>query len=167
MRNHQQDKYYERTYLGADLGFWWEGFSLYAEYYHRLDKAALDAPTGQIPPEIHAEGVNAQIGYFPPLPIAREHLEVVFRFERFDPNETTRPSNDSGERDLDQSNPTWGYMGFVFGLNAFADRGHNLKLQTSYEVRNETTRCLVGQTGAGCTGYIKNNLFLLQATAAF
>jgi hypothetical protein len=165
MRNHAQDKHFMRTYLGADLGFWWEGFSLYAEYYHRKDQPVDTTPDAQ---GVTAEGFNAQVGYFPPLPFVREHLELAFRVQRFDPDkEVPNPGGDSGARDLDQSNPTWGYLGLTFGLNGYADRGHHLKMQASYEMRNETKRCLQGQSGDTCTGFIKNNLLLLQATAAF
>jgi hypothetical protein len=113
-------------------------------------------------------GWNVQAGYFPPLPFTREHLEVVARVHYIDPNIGVKnPANDNGARDLDQSNPTRGYRGYVFGLNLFVDRGHKLKLQASYEIRNETKRCLEGQSGNGCTGFIKNDIFTLQGTAAF
>lgn len=165
MRNRADDKHFNRTYLGADLGFWWEGFSLYAEYYHRKDQP-VDAPAGA--QAVTAEGFNAQAGYFPPLPFVREHLELAFRVQRFDPDkEVTQPAKDVGARDLEQSDPTWGYLGLTFGLNGYADRGHHLKMQASYEIRNETKRCLEGQSGDACSGFIKNNLLLFQATAAF
>ncbi len=91
------------------------------------------------------------------------------RVQRFDPYvEVTAPGADAGERELDQSNPTWGYMGYVVGLNVFPlSWGHNFKVQASYEIRNETKRCLTGQSGKACTGFIGNNLFLLQGTVGF
>ena len=90
------------------------------------------------------------------------------RVEQFDPYiEVQHPGLDAGERDLDQANPTWGYLGYSSGSTCFRLWGHNLKLQASYEVRNELKRCLAGQSGGGCTGFIKNNLFLLQGTVGF
>jgi hypothetical protein len=171
-------KHYNRFYVGGDAGVWFEGASLYAEIYRREDRANCfdDASKGAVcpagissPPPITAEGWNIQAGYFPHLPWVHQHVEIVARVERFDPYvEVTQPGHDAGERDLDQSNPTWGYLGYVFGLNVFPlSWGHNLKVQASYEIRNELKRCLVGQSGSGCTGYINNNLFLLQGTVGF
>lgn len=166
MRNHIDDKHYVRTHIGADLGLWWEGASLYAEYFRRTDRGDNSQPAN--PPPITSEGFNVQVGYFPPAPWTQEHLEIVGRFERFDPFvETKTPGHDAGERDLDQSNPTWGYQGYVFGVNVFPTKVHDVKLQASYEIRNETKKCLQGESGAGCTGFIRNNLFVAQATVAF
>jgi len=178
MLNTLEAKHYERLYVGGDVSVWFEGASLYAEIYRRTDRpnCADDAskgplcPTGtSAPAPITAEGFNIQAGYFPHLPWIHEHVEVIARVERLDPYvEVTQPGADAGERDLDQSNPTWGYMGYVFGLNLFPlSWGHGLKLQGSYEIRNELKRCLQGQSGSGCTGYINNNLFLLQGTVGF
>jgi hypothetical protein len=178
MFNHAGDTHYLRSYYGADVAAYWEGFSFYAELYHRTDRSDCSAdptapsscPTGTTPPAaVTAAGFNMQAGYFPPLPWVREHLEVEGRVERFDPDiEVTTPGADSGSRDLTQANPTWGYVGIIGGLSVFLfERGHDLKLQTSYEIRDETKRCLEGQTGNACTGYIHDNLFLLQATVGF
>ncbi len=103
----------------------------------------------------------------------REHLELpVFRVEYFDPAmDVKNPTGDSGARDLNQTNPTWGYIGYVIGANYFLNHKHTLKAQASYEIRNETKQCLQGQvlgsTTNGCTGYIANNLFVAQITAGF
>ena len=176
MRNRLEDKSFYRTYFGADLGFWWQGLSLYAEAYHRTDcpigqscPVFFGAPQGSLNPAgITGEGWNVQAGYFPPLPWLREHLEVAARVQRFDPaREVASPANDAGARDLDQSNPTWGYLGVQVGGSFYWDRGHDLKLSGSYEIRNETKSCLQGQSGNACTGVIANNLLLIQGTAAF
>lgn len=178
MWNTQEDKHYDRLYVGGDIGVWWQGASLYGEIYRRTDKpncvAAGDKGTpcarGVVPPApITAEGWNIQLGYFPHLPWIHEHIEIVGRVQRFDPYvEVKKPGADAGERELDQSNPTWGYMGYQVGLNVFPlDWGHNLKVQASYEIRNELKKCLAGQAGNACTGFINNNLFLLQGTVGF
>ena len=198
MKNRSDDKHFRRTYLGADLGGWWKGASLYAEFYARRDEPIAD-PTGATPPPtsicgangvawafkndddpagnpanqacVTAVGWNVQAGYFPPVGWLEEHLEAVARVERFDPyREVTNPGADSGARDLDQSNPQWGYMGYILGLNVFPKKTHDVKLQASYEIRNETKTCLQGQGGSSgkpCTGVIDNNLLLVQATGAF
>lgn len=178
MWNTQEDKHYDRLYIGGDAGAWFQGASLYAEIYRRTDKPSCVAagekgtacPAGAVPPApITGEGWNIQLGYFPHLPWVHDHVEIVGRVQRFDPYvEVTEPGADAGERELDQSNPTWGYMGYVVGLNVFPlSWGHNFKVQASYEIRNETKRCLAGQSGKGCTGFINNNLFLLQGTVGF
>ena len=176
MRNRLEDKHFYRTYFGADLGFWWRGLSLYAEAYHRTDCPIGDAcpaffaaaRSSLNPNAITGEGWNVQAGFLPPIPWVEEHLEVAVRVQRFDPaREVAVPTNDAGARDLDQSNPTWGYQGIQVGGNFYWDRAHDLKLSGSYEIRNETKACLQGQGGNACTGAIANNLLLLQATAAF
>src|SRR6185437_6474862 len=72
-----------------------------------------------------------------------EHLELpVFRVEYFDPAmDVKNPTGDSGARDLNQTNPTWGYIGYVIGANYFLNHKHTLKAQASYEIRNETKQC--------------------------
>lgn len=167
MRNRLEDKHFQRKYVGADLGAWYRGASLYAElYYHVDDPITTVGPTAGT--QVKQLGWNIQAGYFPPLPWVEEHLEVVARAEYIDPNIGVKtPVNDNGARDLDQSNPTWGYMGFLFGANYFLNHAHTLKAQLHYEVRNETKRCLAGQVDPSCTGYIKNNLLVAQVTAGF
>lgn len=170
MRNHVDDKHYQRTHVGADLGLWFMGASLYAEYYKRTDRA--DAPNDphivNQAPSVTSEGFNVQVGYFPPAPWVEEHLELAARVEAFDPNkEVPHPGIGAGLRDLDQATPQWGYRGYLLGVNVFPTKVHEVKLQASYEIRNETKKCLDGQSGAACTGYIRNNLFVAQATVAF
>jgi hypothetical protein len=166
MRNRVQDKSFTRTYLGADLGLWLMGASLYAELYHRDSVPTSGAAAGTT--KQTAQGFNIQAGYFLPLPWAEEHLELVGRVQRFDPvTQEKHPLPDPGARDLDQSNPTFGYLGFGGGVNVFPFGAHEVKIQASYEVRNETKRCLSGQTGGICTGRYKNDIAIVQATAGF
>jgi hypothetical protein len=167
MKHRADELHFNRNYVGADLAAYWEGASLYGEFYYHIDDpiAVPGAATGQ---RVRQLGWNVQAGYFPPLPWVREHLEAVARVEFFDPNtDVLHPTNDSGARDLDQSNPTWGYLGYVFGVNYFLNHKHTLKAQASYEIRNETKQCLLGQNAPNCTGYISNNLFVAQITAGF
>jgi hypothetical protein len=167
IRNRSDDKHFNRNYVGADLAAYWEGASLYAELYWHLDSPI---PVMGSPPAARVKqlGWNVQAGYFPRLPWVREHLEAVARVEFFDPDvDVLHPTNDSGARDLTASNPTWGYLGYVFGLNYFLNHKHTLKAQASYEVRTETKQCLAGQALPNCTGYIKGNLFVAQITAGF
>lgn len=167
MRNRFEDKHFLRSYVGADLGAWWYGASIYGEVYYHVDEPLITSGPNATT-MVKQLGWNVQAGYFLPLPWVREHVEIVGRIQRIDPNiGVTQPANDNGARDLDQSNPTWGYMGFVLGANVFLNHDHDFKLQASYEIRNETKRCLEGQSGDGCTGYIDNNLFVVQATAGF
>jgi hypothetical protein len=167
MRSHFDDKHVERTYLGGDLAAYWEGASVYGEIFYHVD-VPLFTTGPNATSEIKQLGWNIQGGWFPRLPWVREHIELVGRVERFDPDEeVTKPDNDEDARELTGANPTWGYMGFLMGANFFWLYGHDLKLQGSYEVRNETKGCLANQTGAQCTGYIANNLFVLQITGGF
>lgn len=165
MRNRLEQKDFDRKYAGADLAAYWYGASLYGEIFYHVDTPAGDqASTARV----RQLGWNVQAGYFPPLPWVREHLEVVARVEYFDPAmNIAHPTGDAGARDLNQSNPTWGYMGYVFGGNYFLNHKHTLKAQASYEIRNETKQCLQGQTLPNCTGFIANNLFVAQITAGF
>jgi hypothetical protein len=190
MKNRSDDKHFRRTWLGADLGAWWKGASLYAEVYARRDdpipdesqaKPAVSCPASGVgwvlkddsagnPSCITAIGWNVQAGFFPPIGYLEQHVEVTARIQRFDPwREIAKPTGaDSGVRDLDASNPQWGYTGIVLGANLFPNKTHDLKLQADYEIRNETKRCLAGQPENGaCTGHIRNNLLLVQATGAF
>lgn len=165
MKNRLEDKHYNRNYVGADLAAYWYGASLYGEFYYHVDEPT-DAMGSAA--RVKQMGWNVQAGYFLPLPWIREHVEVVGRVEYIDPNIDVKvPANDSGARDLDQSNPTWGYMGFLVGANYYLFHTHQLKAQLNYEVRNETKRCLAGQMDPNCTGYIKNNLLVAQITAGF
>lgn len=167
MRNRFDDKHFTRNYLGADVGAWFAGASLYAEFYYHVDEPLFTSGPSATT-RVKQLGWNVQAGYFLPLPYVREHLELALRVQALDPNiDVQTPANDAGARDLDQSNPTWGYLGFVAGVNYFPLATHNLKLQASYELRNETKRCLEGQSGDGCTGFINNNLLVVQATAGF
>ncbi len=165
MRDRLEQKDFDRKYVGADLSALWYGASLYGEVYYHVDDPAHAMPSTA---GVRQLGWNVQAGYFPPVPWVREHLEAVFRVEYFDPAmDVLHPTGDSGARDLNQTNPTWGYMGFVFGANYFLNHKHTLKAQATYEVRNETKECLQGQSPPNCTGYISNNLFVAQITAGF
>lgn len=167
MRNRLEDKHFNRNYIGADLGAWWRGASLYGEFYYHVDDP-VEATGPNATARVKQLGWNVQAGYFLPVPWVKEHLEIVARVQALDPNiDVKTPANDNGARDLDASNPTWGFMGFQFGANYYLFHSHTLKAQVAYEVRNETKRCLEGQTGSGCTGAIKNNLFVAQVTAGF
>jgi hypothetical protein len=168
MRNRLEDKHYNRNYLGADLAAYWHGASLYGELYYHVDLPTEDASASGGAARVKQIGWNVQGGYFLPLPWVREHLELAVRVQGIDPNvDVKHPTNDSGARDLDASNPQWGYLGLLAGLNYYLFHTHQWKAQLSYEVRNETKRCLAGQSDPGCTGYIKNNLLVAQITAGF
>jgi hypothetical protein len=167
MKNRLEDKHFNRNYVGADLAAYWHGASLYGEFYYHVDEPT-DAGMAGSSARVKQLGWNVQAGYFLPLPWVREHLELVGRVNYIDPNiDVKQPTNDSGARDLDASNPQWGYMGFLVGLNYYLFHTHFLKAQASYEIRNETKRCLLGQMDPNCTGYINNNLFVAQITAGF
>jgi hypothetical protein len=169
MQDKLVSKQFNRYWAGGDLAAYWEGASLYAEVFYHVDQG-FAVPTAPAPANVRQLGGNVQVGYFPPLPWVREHLEPVFRWEYFDPAmDVQHPNNDPGSRDLTGTNPTWGYMGFVLGLNYFLNHKHTVKAQVSYEIRNETKQCLQGQSLAmnNCTGYIANNLFVAQITTGF
>jgi len=158
---------YTRHWAGADLAAYWEGASLYGEFFYRVDTGyalnSMPAPTN-----IKMLGWNVQAGYFPPLPWVREHLEVALRMEQFDPAiEVTQP--DGTAIQLSATHPEQGYMGYLFGLNYFLTHRHTAKVQVSYEIRDQTKQCLQGQSLAmnNCTGYYADNLFIAQITAGF
>jgi Phosphate-selective porin O and P len=165
MRDRFPSKDFDRKYVGGDISAWWYGASLYGEVYYHVDSPAGDMASTAM---VRQAGYNIQAGYFPPVPWVREHLEAAVRVEYFDPAlDVQHPTGDAGAMDLNQSNPTWGYRGYIFGLNYFLNHKHTLKAQASYEVRNETKQCLMGQTLPNCTGYIRGNLFVAQITAGF
>lgn len=167
MRNRLEDKHFNRNYVGADLGAWYRGASLYGEFYYHVDDP-VETMGPNATARVRQLGWNVQAGYFPPIPWVKEHLEIVGRVEYLDPDmDVKKPANDNGARDLDASNPTWGFMGFQVGLNYYVFHSHWLKAQATYEIRNETKPCLDGQSGSACTGAIKNNLFVAQVTAGF
>jgi hypothetical protein len=172
MQNHVNETKLKRTYVGADGSFIYQGASLYGEFYYRRDAPENAAAKASGIAQVTARGFNVQAGYFPPFDYTRDHVELAVRFQQFDPNiETAEPS--PGD-DLTSSNPVQGFQGIGFGLNWFAHRGHGAKIQAYYELRNELKKCLSGQRkpdlsppDAGCTGFVKNNVFFLQATASF
>lgn len=167
MQNRASDKNLKKQWVGGDLAAYFRGASLYAEVYRRVD-TPIDAAKAGV--KVTATGLNVQVGYFAPIGWVERHVEVVARFQTFDPFTQTKhpPNADPSERDLDSTgNPSWGYRGFVGGVNVFPNERNDVVFQASYEVRNETKPCLVGQSGATCTGTIKNNLFVAQATFAF
>ena len=172
MHNRVNETRLKRTYAGADGSFIFQGASLYAELYYRRDAPENQAATDSGIAEVTAFGYNVQAGYFPPLPYARDHVEVAVRFQRFDPNreQSEPPKGD----DLTSSNPVQGFQGLGFGLNWFAHRGHGAKIQAYYELRNELKKCMSGQRNAelsppdrDCTGFVKNDVLFIQATASF
>jgi hypothetical protein len=176
------EKQFDRKYVGVDLAAYWQGASLYFEFYYHVDQGysinvmgttmpppcmvPAGKPAGFEPACFRMLGWNLQAGYFVPVPWVREHLELVARVESFDPAmDVTQPN--LGSFDLTASNPTQGYMGYIFGLNYFLNHKHTAKAQVSYEIRNELKQCLVGETLPNCHGYVANNLFVAQLTAGF
>jgi hypothetical protein len=158
---------YQRKWLGADLAAFWEGASLYGEFFYHVD-SGYKLNNNPAPPTITQIGWNVQAGYFLPVPWVREHLELIARVESFDPwKEVTQP--DGGAVQLSATNPEQGYMGYVFGLNYFLNHRHNAKVQVTYEIRDQTKQCLMGETLAmhNCNGYYSDNLFIAQITAGF
>jgi hypothetical protein len=129
-------------YHGVDAAASWRGASIYGELYYHTDDPVVAAGASASVKQI---GANGQVGYFPPIPWVEEHVEVVGRVQYIDPNiGVNQPAPDSGSRELDGANPTWG--------NLFFDRGHDLEVQATYEIRNETKPCLAGQSRAQCPG---------------
>jgi hypothetical protein len=172
MHNQVSDIRSKRTYLGADGSFLWRGLSLYGEFYQRKDEPEDQAARDAKVPVVTARGFNVQAGYFAPAPYVEEHLEVVARFQQLDPDvEVKYPT---ARDDLGTANPSQGFRGLGFGLNWFLRGTHFAKLQAFYEFRSELKKCLTGQRQetqanpeANCTGFVKNDVFTLQATGAF
>lgn len=135
---------------------------------------ATDTPDTIEQVQAKAEGYNIQLAGFLPLDWFEEHIELVARHQYIDPN--TKVENPDGY-DIDATNPTQGFRSFEFGLNWFIDGlradylhpggAHNAKVQISYEIRNEVKECMTGQEQPNCTGFIKNNVLLVQATGGF
>jgi hypothetical protein len=167
MKHRATDLHFDRTWAGGDIAAYWQGASLYGEIFYHVDNP-IAVPGTPVGDRIRQVGANLQGGYFLPLPWVQEHVELVVRVEFFDPaTDVTHPNGDSGSRDLNQSNPTWGYLGYVLGVNYFLDHRHTAKAQVSYEIRDETKPCLLGQVEPHCTGTIANNLFVAQITVGF
>jgi hypothetical protein len=172
MHNQVSDIRYKRTYLGADASFLWRGLSVYGEFYQRKDdpedQAARDAGV-QV---VTARGFNVEAGYFVPVGYAEEHLQLVGRVQQLDPNREVKYP--TPRDDLTTTNPSQGFRGYGVGLNWYLRGTHFAKLQAFYEFRNELKKCLTGQIQvgaadpeAGCTGFVKNDVLTIQATAAF
>lgn len=172
MHNRVTDIRYKRTYLGADASFLWRGLSLYGEFYQRKDEPEDQEARDAKVPVVTARGFNVQAGYFVPAPYVEEHLELVARLQQLDPNLEVK--DPPGRDDLTTANPSQGFRGLGVGINWFIRGNHLAKLQAFYEFRSELKKCLPGQRKAdqaspeaACTGFVKNDLLTLQATAAF
>lgn len=135
---------------------------------------AGDEPAKMNQEVVKVVGYNLQAGAFLPLRWFEDHLELVARHQSLDPNtHVSQPDS----FDLTATNPTQGYQTIELGVNWFlgglrpkaprAGAAHNAKIQATYEIRNETKKCMAGQTEPGCTGYINNNVLIVQATGGF
>ncbi|HVK62917.1 MAG TPA: hypothetical protein VM694_00500 [Polyangium sp.] len=125
--------------IGADVGFWYAGASFHGEFYYRLQDVTLFLPTNLTPVyTVHSFAANAQLGYFLPFGLLREHLEIALQGQFVERR---------------------GYPNIVFagGANVFFDRGHRLKTQLFYE---NTTSVWAGDD-------LRSHRVMLQATAGF
>jgi len=136
----QEPGTFDKIALGADLGVWYAGASLYGELLFAEDRSV------QTPSSVtRSLGLNVQAGYFPPLPFMREHVEIVGRVERLE-SRTERPL--SAPQIRETTTLTWSA-----GLNFFVDRGHLLKMQIFYQGDQYTDD--------------RDDTLILQATAGF
>ncbi|MDC3954979.1 hypothetical protein [Polyangium jinanense] len=114
---------------GADVGFWYAGASFYGEILYRVqDGNPPPGAQGSEPDDIRWLVTSAQLGYFLPFGLLREHVELVARAQY---------------RDIDLLGAGYAIGG---GVNGFFDRGHRLKAQLFYDVGFEGARVMLQAT---------------------
>lgn len=163
--SYQQQEAYVQAVFGADVTVKYQGAFLYAEFmrnnqnYNEL-------------PDRYAEGFNVQLGYMIPAPWANEHLEVVGRYEHYDPqtavNEvdeaTLQPSAPGGgpASTRQQGQNTW-----IGGVNWYVQGNHDFKIQANYthRVASEDWRGSASQENIPAED--SDDSFLLQVTYRF
>ena len=164
MRNRFDDKHFDaelpRRRRSPATG---EGASLYGELFYHVDQPAL-----QSRPERDGARSSRSAGTCRPATSRRSlgrasTSSSSARVEYIDPDiDVKKPANDSGARELDGANPTWGYIGFLFGRNLFWTTATP---QAPGELRDpQRDQALPrGADRRKCTGAIKNNLFVAPA----
>ena len=112
--------------FGAELQFAWDIFSLQGEV---LDQAIVHANTTVA--DYHVQGFYAQVGCFVPAPWARDHLEVVGRFDMSDPNTAFGAAEGEAQPDLQATRRI--SAGLNYYVRKDPSRFHDLKVQASFE----------------------------------
>lgn len=159
---------YEQRNVGADLGFYWQGLSLYGEVF-RSDR---DYNNDDLNTDYAGFGWNIQAGYFIPAPYVRERLELVGRVEEFDPQrahdedraDEVQPSN-SGTGPAN-SNGTQASRNYVAGLNWYFF-GHDLKLQANYTHRQSLENSTTSARDENVPLDVNDDTFYLQMNYRF
>lgn len=159
---------YDQTNVGADLLFYWQGFSLYTEaFYRRRDYVDEDAN-----PNFEGFGYNAQLGYFIPAPYVRERLEIVARVEEWDPERAIDPAREADLRPTSAGNGPANSGGeqavrnYSGGINWYFS-GHDLKLQANYTHRDQLENTQLSASSADVPLDVDDDTFYLQLTYRF
>jgi hypothetical protein len=165
---YQQQEAYIQAVYGADLTVKYQGAYFYAEYMRNNQNYNTDV-------DRYAEGYNLQVGYMIPAPYLRDHIEVVGRYEYFDPVqpafsdnaedvETLRPSAPGGGAATSrlQGQNTW-----IGGVNWYVKGNHDFKVQANYthRIASEDWRGSAAQDAIPADD--TDDTFLLQVTYRF
>jgi hypothetical protein len=144
---------------GADLAFFWGGFSLYGELLYRVftregDRVATGDEVGF--------GYAIQGGYLLPIEDFERNVEIAGRFDFYDPARC--PNSDCDPDELappaDPMDPKLGRSTVTAGVNFFFTGDHTWKLQANYVWAMETE---IPEVTDG--GHVADDAFLLQMTA--
>jgi hypothetical protein len=162
----QQEGYVEAVF-GGDLTVKYQGAFLYAEYMKANRNYNEQA-------DRFAEGYNVQLGYMIPAPWFRDHIEIVGRYEYYDPTQPVR--NDptdiealtpSGAGGGPASSRQQGQYNYIGGINWFIDGSHDFKLQASYTHRVASEEWTGSRRNAGIDKDETDDSFLAQLTYRF
>ncbi len=144
---------------GADLAFFWGGFSLYGEVLYRWfarqgdGSAALD--------EV-GFGYAIQGGYLLPIEDFERNVEVAARYDFYDPARCGNAECDPDELapPADPMDPKLGRETVTIGANFFLTGDHTWKLQANYLWAMETELPDIADGD-----HVADDAFLLQMTA--
>ncbi|MCB9508402.1 MAG: hypothetical protein H6697_12165 [Myxococcales bacterium] len=158
---------YRQQNMAGDLTVKWHGVSLFGEFF-RYDRDYNDDVANA---DKHGVGVTTQLGVFIPAPYLREHLELVARYQIWDPD-TARDADrapelvpTTGGSGPANTSSTQGRTSLDAGANWYFF-GHDLKLQFFYTHRHETegyARSLSTAPGVGSvTDQVHDDSFIAQ-----
>lgn len=160
-KRNQGDRLDRQTYLGFDISGGYRGLSGSFEYLEvrhvetTLDES-MDDPNTQ---DFHANGFVAQLNYLLPLklaPLKQARLEIGFRVEEIDRNDTTAIAQicDVSDPACNQS------VRAITGVASYYLRMHSLKAQLAVT----RFKALEDRTATGDDASYGNNQVLLQVT---
>ncbi|MDP2317061.1 MAG: porin [Pseudomonadota bacterium] len=115
----------ESNTFGAEIQLSWELVSFQAE---AVDQEIVHANVAVA--DYHVQGAYGQLGSFVPAPWARDHVEVVGRWEVSEPNTTFGAAAGEAQPDLQATETIVG--GVNYYVRGAPERFHDLKVQVAY-----------------------------------